>query len=86
MPAVRLFAQRGRAADGYFVVDAGNIAEVAATCRALDGIPLAIELAAARVGVMPISEISRHLDDRFRRLGGGRRAQPRHRTLLATVW
>ena len=55
-------------------------------CRHLDGIPLAIELAAARIRSMPPSEVARRLDERFRLLSGGsRRAQERHRTLLATV-
>jgi len=84
--AVRLFAERaGAVADG-FTIDADNVAAVVEICRHLDGIPLAIELAAARVGAMPPVEIARRLDERFRLLAGGsRRAQERHRTLLATV-
>jgi predicted ATPase/class 3 adenylate cyclase len=84
--AVRLFAERAMAAAGSFVVDAGNAAPVVEICRHLDGIPLAIELAAARVRSMPPVEIARRLDERFRLLGGGsRRAQERHRTLFAAV-
>ena len=63
-----------------------NAAAVAEVCRRLDGIPLAIELAAARVRVLPVEEIARRLDDRFRLLtGGGRTAPPRQQTLRATL-
>jgi predicted ATPase len=84
--SVRLFAERaGAAADG-FTVDADNVDEVVEICRHLDGIPLAIELAAARVRAMPPAEITRRLDERFRLLAGGsRRSQERHRTLQSTV-
>ena len=84
--AVQLFAERAGAAAEGFVVDAGNVAAVIEICRSLDGIPLALELAAARVGSMPPVEIARRLDERFRLLGGGsRRTQERHRTLFAAV-
>ena len=84
--AVRLFTERAAAASGGFTLDADNVAPVVEICRHLDGIPLAIELAAARVRAMPPEEIARRLDERFRLLAGGsRRAQERHRTLLATV-
>ena len=84
--AVRLFADRAAAASAGFSVDAGNVAAVVEICRRLDGIPLAIELAAARVRAMAPSEIAGRLDERFRLLAGGsRRSQERHRTLLATV-
>jgi predicted ATPase/class 3 adenylate cyclase len=84
--AVRLFAERAHAASDDFRVEEGNVADVVDICRRLDGIPLAIELAAARVSSMPPSEIVRRLDERFRLLGGGsRRTQERHRTLFATV-
>jgi predicted ATPase len=84
-PAVRLFAERaGAAADG-FTID-GNAEAVTEICRHLDGIPLAIELAAALVRAMPPAEISKRLGERFRLLAGGsRRSQERQRTLLATV-
>ena len=85
-PAVRLFVERAAAVQNGFVVDAGNVAPVVDICRRLDGIPLAIELAAARVRGMAPSEIAERLDERFRLLAGGsRRSQERHRTLLATV-
>jgi predicted ATPase len=59
---------------------------IAAICRRLDGIPLAIELAAARAAVLGVEEVAAHLDDRFRILTGGRRtALPRHQTLRATL-
>jgi predicted ATPase/class 3 adenylate cyclase len=84
--AVRLFADRARAARPGFALDETNVASVAEICRRLDGIPLAIELAAARVAAMSPSEIGRLLDERFRLLTGGRRtAVERHQTLRATV-
>ena len=58
---------------------------IAAICRRLDGIPLAIELAAARAGVLGIKEVAGRLDDRFRLLTSGRRTLPRHQTLRATL-
>jgi predicted ATPase/class 3 adenylate cyclase len=84
--AVRLFAERAAAVAGGFIIDDGNVAAVVEICRHLDGIPLAIELAAARVRSMPPAEIARRLDERFRLLAGGsRRSQERHRTLFAAV-
>src|SRR5262249_24318983 len=84
--AVRLFEERAAAVADEFTIDADNVDAVVEICRHLDGIPLAIELAAARVRGMPVAEIERRLDERFRLLAGGsRRAQERHRTLLATV-
>ena len=84
--AVRLFAERAAAVSDTFTIDGGNVAAVVEICRHLDGIPLAIELAAARVRAMAPAEIARRLDERFRLLAGGsRRSQERHRTLLATV-
>jgi predicted ATPase/class 3 adenylate cyclase len=84
--AVRLFEDRARAARREFCIDAGNAEAVAEICRRLDGIPLAIELAAARVVSMSPTEIARRLDERFRLLTGGRRtAVERHQTLRATV-
>jgi predicted ATPase/class 3 adenylate cyclase len=85
-PSVRLFVQRATAVASTFVLDESNVGAVIDICRRLDGIPLAIELAAARIRSMPPQDLSRRLDERFRLLGGGsRRAQERHRTLLATV-
>ena len=84
--AVRLFAARAAAVADGFMIDEANVAAVIEICRHLDGIPLAIELAAARVRAMPPPEIATRLDERFRLLAGGsRRSQERHRTLLATV-
>lgn len=84
--SVRLFVERATAVASSFVLDESNVGAVTEICRRLDGIPLAIELAAARIRSMPPQDLSRRLDERFRLLGGGsRRAQERHRTLLATV-
>ncbi|HEX4615185.1 MAG TPA: winged helix-turn-helix domain-containing protein [Stellaceae bacterium] len=83
---VRLFAERLRAAEPHFAPDRRSAALIAAICRRLDGIPLAIELAAARAAVLGVEEVATHLDDRFRILTGGRRtALPRHQTLRATL-
>ena len=84
--SVRLFAERAAASADGFAIDDSNVAAVVEICRHLDGIPLAIELAAARVRAMTPAEIANRLDERFRLLAGGsRRAQERHRTLQATV-
>jgi predicted ATPase len=84
--AVQLFGERAAAAHPGFVVDAGNAAAVAAICRALDGIPLAIELAAARVRVLSPEQIRARMGDRFGLLTtGDRSATPRHQTLRATM-
>jgi len=84
--AVRLFAERAAAAHPSFVVDSTNATFVAEICRRLDGIPLAVELAAARVTSMGTGEIAALLDDRFRLLTGGRRRGiERHHTLRATI-
>ena len=74
--AVRLFAERARAADAGFAVDAGNAAAVAAVCARLDGLPLAIELAAARVTVLPPHAMLDRLQARLPLLTGGARDQP----------
>jgi predicted ATPase/DNA-binding winged helix-turn-helix (wHTH) protein len=84
--AVRLFVERARAAAPHFSPDRRFAALIAAICRRLDGIPLAIELAAARVATLGIEEVAARLDDRFLLLAGGRRtALPRHQTLRATL-
>jgi len=84
--AVRLFVERARAAVPSFSLDPRGVAAVTAICRRLDGIPLAIELAAARVAALGIDGIAARLDDRFRLLAGGHRtAMPRHQTLRATL-
>ncbi|GAA2065378.1 BTAD domain-containing putative transcriptional regulator [Streptomyces albiaxialis] len=85
-PAVRLFADRARSADPAFAVTGDNAAAVAEICRRLDGLPLAIELAAARLRSLPLDAVAARLDDRFRLLTTGpRTALPRHRTLEAVV-
>jgi predicted ATPase/class 3 adenylate cyclase len=84
--AAQLFGERAEAARPGFAIDATNATSVAEICRRLDGIPLAIELAAARLVAMTPTEIAGLLDERFRLLTGGRRAAvERHRTLRATV-
>jgi predicted ATPase/Tfp pilus assembly protein PilF len=84
--AVRLFLQRAQAAQPGFALNAGTAASIATICRRLDGLPLAIELAAARLGVLPVEEILARLDDRFRLLRRGPHAPTgRHQTLLAAM-
>jgi predicted ATPase/DNA-binding SARP family transcriptional activator/tetratricopeptide (TPR) repeat protein len=84
--AVRLFAERAAAADPGFTLDAASAGVVAELCRRLDGLPPAIELAAARVRFLPPAELAARLDDRFRLLaGGGRTLDPRQQTLRATI-
>jgi predicted ATPase len=84
--AVRLFADRARAGDPGFAVDDTTAGDVQRICAALDGLPLAIELAAARVRALPVGEIATRLDDRFALLSRGSRvAENRHRTLRGVV-
>ena len=84
--AIRLFADRAAASLPGFTIGPANAAAVAALCRALDGIPLAIELAAARVRALSVEQIAERLADRFGLLTTGlRTAPPRHRTLRATI-
>ena len=85
-PAVRLFVARARQADPDFVLTGSTAAVVADVCRRLDGLPLALELAAARVRSLGVAEIAVGLDDRFRLLAEGPRdADPRQRSLRASV-
>ncbi|NUP34721.1 MAG: AfsR/SARP family transcriptional regulator [Streptomycetaceae bacterium] len=85
-PAVRLFADRASAVRPGLAVDDANLAAVVEICRRLDGMPLAIELAAARTRALSPQQIATRLDDRFRLLtGGNRTAMPRHQTLRAVV-
>lgn len=85
-PAVRLFADRAAAVSPEFALDGESRPLIIDIVRRLDGLPLAIELAAARLRTLPLAEISRRLTDRFRLLtGGSRTALPRHRTLRAVV-
>ncbi|HTQ32876.1 MAG TPA: winged helix-turn-helix domain-containing protein, partial [Stellaceae bacterium] len=84
--ATELFVARARASDSEFLPDATNLAAIAAICRQLDGIPLAIEFAAARAATLGPMQVAARLDDRFSLLTGGRRtALPRHRTLRAAL-
>jgi predicted ATPase/DNA-binding SARP family transcriptional activator len=85
-PAVRLLRDRAAAVRRDIGSDEHTVSEMVRICRALDGIPLAIELAAARLRTMSLDQLARRLDDRFRLLtGGSRTALPRHRTLRAVV-
>ncbi len=85
-PAVQLLVDRATAAQPAFRITADNAAAVAEVCRRLDGIPLALELAAARLRSMPIERIAQRLSDRFRLLtGGDRTALPRQQTLRALI-
>ena len=84
--AIRLFADRAAAASPGFTVGPGNVVAVAAVCRALDGLPLAIELAAAWVRVLSVDQICARLGNRFALLtAGDRLATARQRSLAATV-
>ena len=85
-PAVKLFVTRAQAMDQRWSLDERGAAITGAICRRLDGIPLAIELAAARTVALGVERLAAHLDDRFRLLTGGyRTALPRHQTLRATL-
>jgi predicted ATPase/class 3 adenylate cyclase len=84
--SVQLFADRGQGVRPGFTVDGGNIAAVAHICRCLDGIPLAVELAAARLIALTPAQIAGHLDERFQlltRTEGA--ASSRHQTLRSTI-
>jgi predicted ATPase/class 3 adenylate cyclase len=84
--AVRLFVARARVHDPRFALDDVHAPLVATICRRLDGIPLALELAAARLSSMSVQQVCERLDQRFRLLtGGSRNAMPRQQTLQATV-
>jgi non-specific serine/threonine protein kinase len=84
--AVRLFVERATSGQPGFTLTDGNAAAVVQICRRLDGIPLAIELAAARVKVLTVEQIAARLADRFRLLtGGSQRGLPRQRTLRAAM-
>ena len=84
--AAKLFVERAQAVRAGFAVDDDNAAAVAEVCRRLDGVPLAIELAAARVAMLTPTELARRLDQRFRLLTGSERgAAERHQTLRAAI-
>ena len=85
-PAVRLLRDRAGAVRKDLTVDAHTLSTMVRVCRALDGMPLAIELAAARLRTISIDQLANGLDDRFRLLtSGSRTAMPRHKTLRAVV-
>jgi predicted ATPase/DNA-binding winged helix-turn-helix (wHTH) protein len=84
--AIQLFIERARAAEPRFLPDRHAANAIAAVCRRLDGMPLAIELAAARAAALGVEQLAARLDDRFNLLTGGRRtALPRQQTLRATL-
>ena len=84
--AVRLFVQRARVRQPDFALTEHNMALVTLICRRLDGMPLAIELAAARLAALALDQLAARLDDRFRLLiGGSRVALPRQQTLRASL-
>ena len=84
--AVRLFVSRAHAAEPRYVAEGRVAAATAVICRHLDGIPLAIELAATRIAAFGVDGVAARLDDRFRLLTGGTRtALPRHQTMRATL-
>jgi predicted ATPase/DNA-binding SARP family transcriptional activator len=83
--AVELFVERARAASAGFSLNDEQSQSVARICARLDGLPLAIELAAARVSLLPPAQIASRLDDAFRLLTGGSRTLPRHQTLRAAI-
>jgi len=85
-PAVQLLRDRADAVRKDLAADARTLSTMARVCRALDGMPLAIELAAARLRAMSLDQLASRLDDRFRLLtSGSRTALPRHKTLRAVV-
>lgn len=83
--AVKLFVDRLQWSDPEFRLDAHNTEVVVDICRRLDGIPLALELAAARIRMLTVQEIAAKIDDRFRFLTGASRSLPRPQTLRATI-
>lgn len=84
--SVQLFVDRATVANPNFQLTDGNASSVAQICHRLDGIPLALELAAARVRILSVEQIAERLDDRFRLLtGGSRTALPRQQTLQALI-
>src|SRR5262245_6075488 len=83
--AVRLFVARAQAAEPRYIAEGRVAAATAAICRHLDGMPLAIELAATRIVAFGVDGVATRLDDRFRLLTGGNRTLPRHQTMRATL-
>jgi predicted ATPase/DNA-binding winged helix-turn-helix (wHTH) protein len=85
-PAIELFAERASMSFEDFELTDADVPAAVSICRKLDGLPLAIELAAGRIGPFGIRELAKRLDDRFTLLAHGRRtALPRHKTLRATL-
>jgi predicted ATPase/DNA-binding winged helix-turn-helix (wHTH) protein len=85
-PAIELFVERARTDDDMLVLRDADVPFIAEICRKLDGIPLAIEIAAARAEVLGIAELAARLDDRFKLLTGGRRtAVARHQTMRSML-
>ena len=83
--SVQLFIERAQTIQSLFVVTDSNLPVIARICRRLDGMPLAIELAAAATDFMSLNQIEDRLDDRFQSLIRGQRTLPRHQTLRATI-
>lgn len=83
--ATQLFVERARQIAPQFRINADNASAVVEICRRLDGIPLALELAAARVNLLSVEQIRANLDDRFRLLVGTERAIDRHQSLIASL-
>src|SRR5260370_13927849 len=84
--AIRLFVERAQTGVASFTLTDANAAAVAEICTRLDGLPLAIELAAARVRLLGVDQIASRLEDRFRLLTSGtRNTLPRHQTIRALV-
>lgn len=84
--SVKLFTERAAVGSPGFAANNNNVPVIAQICQRLDGIPLAVELAAARVNLLTVEQILQHLDDRFRLLTNGlRSALPRHQTLRALI-
>jgi predicted ATPase/DNA-binding CsgD family transcriptional regulator len=84
--AVKLFVERTRSFVADFSINATNARDIVRICQRLDGIPLALELAAARVKVLGVSQIATHLEESFQLLAGGfRTALPRHQTMRASI-
>ncbi len=84
--SVRLFVERARASDAKFTLSHGNLPQAVSICRKLEGMPLAIELAAARVRSMPLNLLLNRLSNRLAILtGGDKTATPRHQALRATI-
>jgi len=84
--AVQLFVERARDVNDRFALTSGNAADVARVVRTLDGVPLALELAAARTRVLPIAQLAHRLTDVFKVLPKGHREARPHQQTLAAVW